>query len=299
MNLEALLAEVREELVESSAELWSDAELTDYLNDGQSVINQVAEWREDLVNLPVSSAGNNPTEEPSTEVRRVRRVTYDGVFLPFIPQRELDRYKADWRDDSNDKPIRWYYLNDMPVAANLRLYPGVATANVTEDYSFNQETGEAMRVVEDLVAWTFSQETGIVVRVVDTTDEQFYFDKQVGLTADLNVDDKAIGLWFLQEPDELINNADSPQLPSWCHQSLVCFALYRAYDKEGAFRDEQLASAYLQEFMDWLRVIARIRNRQFPDRVFSLDAIQTGKSFENRLSRVEGADTSVTGWPRP
>lgn len=298
-SLNSILAEIREELVESSAQIWSNAELSDYINDGLRIINDATQWKEVLTNLPLAALATNPTEEPTEEVKRIRRVTWDGTFLPNITERELDRYEDNWREHAVDHPIRWYYLNGQPTADSLRVFPGVSTTNATDDYSFNQDEGKVGRVVEDSVAWTFNQNEGIAVAIVDTADQQFYFSSDRGKIGDTHDDGKALGIWYIAEPSELLNDDDVMDLPSWLHPIITYYALFRAYDREGAFRDDQLAVAYLNEFIDWLKVIVRIRNRQFPDRYFSLDAIQSGSTFANRLSRLEGMQVSVTGLPRP
>lgn len=288
--LNELLEEIRAELIEPSEEIWTDAELSEYLNDGYAAINRSLQWWEDFVNLPVTSGIDNPTEEPAAEILRITRVTWDGEFMPQSSEFELDRYSTNWRAALPSIPQRWYYKDDMPVPENIRLYPKPNVS--TDDFTFNQNNGIVVRVVEDGVAWTFNQNNGIIVRIVDTTDQQFYFrtddfDELRGLTVDINEDNNALGIWFVREINEILQDEDRPSLPVWTYPIAVYYALYRAYDRNGPFKDEQLAQSYLEEFVEWVRALIRIRNRQFPDRVFSLNAIKMGDVLPPRLSRIE------------
>jgi hypothetical protein len=293
VTLSDIRTEVREELVEDSAEVWTDAELNDYINDGFSLIQKAALWKEDLDNLAVAAASDNPSGDPNN-VLEITRATWDNVFLPQSNEMELDGFSDEWRQHEDYTPLRWYFLNNQPTSDNIRTYPGVSTDFATDDFTFSQETGLVVRI-NDGADWTFDVEDGEFVDGTDSTlPDTFYFKTEVGIVIDIADSENAVGLWYATELDELVGDTDTPDYPTWTHFIPVYYALFRCYEKEGPFRDPQLAAAYLREFMVWVSKVVRVRNRQMPDRVFSLEGIKQGLAFANRLSRIEGKNKQIT-----
>jgi len=153
VNLSEIRAEVREELSESSAEIWTDEEINDYINRAIVLIQRVAEWKESTSAMTLALGSNDPAGEPA-DISRIERITVEDNFIPHTTEFELNRYSDDWRNAANGLPRRWYYLYGQPTADMIRTYPPADVAK-NMDIWYVTELSELVNDGDtpDLPAW--------------------------------------------------------------------------------------------------------------------------------------------------
>ena len=295
MNLGTIRSEVREELQETTAELWTDAELDQYANDGCILIQKLLEWYEDTANI-LSVVGQQDYSMPSN-MMTLKRVTWDRKFLPQTTHYELDKHNRTWRAAENNDPIR-FFIHQWDT---LSSYPKPVQAGT--GYTFDSELGVITLVEDGGVVdpdVTIDAELGVVIAVEDSDGGQIRFTSdlvadpftltsaELGALIGFSVDELNFALYFAAMPDTMDSDTDVPQMHQCAHPALVPYVCYRAFIREGPEQNIELAKAYFQDFGDWMEQVFRVRGRQFPDKVFHLQGIEKGTMFENRLSAIGG-----------
>lgn len=293
MNLQAIREEAEAELQDSANEIWSDAELNAYANDGVLLLQQLTEFYEDTANV-VPVAGTTNYSLPTNNLV-LRRVTWDEKFLPQTNFFELDKANPQWRLANNNDPIRFY----IPQWDTLASYPTPNRAGTS--YSFDSELGTIIRIEDGGVTdpdVTFDSELGIVIAVEDSLGGQIRFTSdtvtdpftltsaELGVVIGISVDELNFALYFSALPDSMGSNTDVPQNHQCTHPALVSYICYRCFQREGPHQDFELAKLYFEDFSDWMEAVLRIRGRQFPDKVLSWEAVDKTSIFENRLSSI-------------
>ena len=295
MNLGTIRTEVREELIESSAEIWTNAELDAYANDAVLLMQRLTEWYEDTANL-VPVVGQQDYTMPTNQMI-LKRVTWDRKFLPQTTQYELDKHNQTWRSAGNNDPIR-FFIHQWDT---LSSYPKPNRAGTS--YSFDSELGVIIRIEDGGVTdtdVTFDSELGIVIAVEDSDGGQIRFTSdlvadpftltsaELGVVIGFSIDELNFALYFSALPDTMDSDTDVPQMHQCAHPAIVPYVLFRALSREGPEQNIESAREYFGDFGDWMEVVLRIRGRQFPDKVISLEAQEKGSMFSNRLSAIGG-----------
>jgi len=144
-----ILSRVRDQLVEATAAFWTDAELYRYMSDSESEINNMVECNQLSTTTATVTATSGYTL--ATDCLMVTRMTYDGVPLKQIDQRErstLDMSGYGGSPQSGDS-TNWYRYGGMAY-----LWPIPARA-VDLKYWY---VGEPVAITTASVAFTIPQQ---------------------------------------------------------------------------------------------------------------------------------------------
>lgn len=283
---------------------WSDSELNDYINDGIFYTQQITQYFVDSINLPVV-VGQQDYEMPAQSYQ-VYRETFDRDFIPQVNEYELDRDKPFWRTEPNNTPIRWFLSNwhtaslyPKPIKAGIT-YPCVpeigVLVQVTLADGITQDTNFV--VVADGIS-TSNKELGTIVQWIDTdpgpivcmqSDDLVMGPAQIspdlGALIWYSTDEANIAVYFFRQPDLLVLDTDSPQLPMHCHYGLVFYALMRCFAREGEFQDQDLANGFFQAYGDWMESVLELKGREWPTRVHAFEPDQPDSLFMKRLQSI-------------
>jgi len=119
-----ILSRVRDQLVETTAGFWTDAEIYRYMSDAESEINNMVECNQ--VSKAASSVTATSGYTLPTDCVAVTRLEFDGVPLKQINQRErtaLDQPGHGGTLQRGD-PTHWYVYGGMsylwPVPTNIK-----------------------------------------------------------------------------------------------------------------------------------------------------------------------------------
>lgn len=271
---------------------WSDDELNQYLNEAVLYTQSLTKIFEDIAILTVV-AGQVVYNLPS-DADQLKRVTFDGVFLPQTNEYELDRDNPNWRVATAGNPVR-FYLNQFN---QLSLFPTPSTTGVF--YTFSAEKGEACEftLIDGVTvdsAVTFNQNFGFVigytdtaggiVRIVSTSpQEPFINNPDVGLVIEFDTDESNLSFTFAKTPDEMGQDTDVPQLPAFLHPALTYFAVMKAFARDGEFQDLDLAQAWFAVYSDWLESAMELIARTWPTRVKTFEPYEPGSLFGAALA---------------
>lgn len=300
MNLSTLRSEVREELQESMAGEFTNAEILEYLNEACRIIAQALEWHQKTGNI-VPVAGTQDYTLP-TDILRLQRVTFDREFLPETTQYNLDRDEGNWRAAGNNDPIR--HFRKEGDWDTISLYPKPQAAGTT--VTFDAELGTIIRI-EDPSGTpdpdvTFDSELGIIIAVEDSEGGMIRFEAdlvadpftttsaELGTVIDYDTDEGNLGLFYSALPDALVVDTDSPQLPDYVHPALVPYVVYRCLLREGPMQDIKLARGYFGDFADWMEAVMLLKGRRWPEMGIVLEPNMQGNVFVKRLSEIGYGD---------
>ncbi len=300
MTLADIITEVRQELQETSAVFWTDSEITGYANDAVLLMQQLTEWLEDTANI-IMVANQQEYSFPSNQLV-MRRITWDRNFLPQTNYFELDRDNPSWRTATHNDPIRHYESN----WDKLDSYPIPSRDGTT--WTFDSELGVLIAIYDGASVSTdatFDSELGIVIAVEDTEGGMSLFladtlndaftttSPELGVIISGSTDELNFACYYSALPDVMTATTNTPQNHPCTHPAIIPYCVYRCLVREGVHQQQMgmkqcsiLARGYFEDFSDWMQQVLAVRGRQFPDRVWSLEAIQTGSFFASRLSSI-------------
>lgn len=140
-----VVSRVRDQLAETTAAFWTDAEIYRYLTDAEREVNLTVEYN--LVSTAATTVTNTSGYTLPSDCLSLKRITYDGV-----PLRRVDAYKRDidgldmpgyGSSGQTGNPTHYYQINNMvylwPVpqeAKTVQYYCHTDTAEVTAAASF-------------------------------------------------------------------------------------------------------------------------------------------------------------------
>ena len=124
-----ILSRVRDQLVESTAAFWTDAELYRYMSDAESEINNMVECNQ--VSTATTSVTATSGYTLPADCLYMTRVEYNGVPLKLISQRERSALDQPGYGGSLTKgdPTHWFQYANMTY-----MWPTPATAEVIRYY---------------------------------------------------------------------------------------------------------------------------------------------------------------------
>jgi hypothetical protein len=170
MTPSSILSRVRDQLVEATASFWTDAELYRYMSDAESEINNMVECYQ-LTGTAAAATGTSAYTLP-TDCVTVTRLTYDGVPLKLVSQRErsnLDQPGYGSTVQTGDS-THWYmyggmaYLWPVPSRAPTIKYWYVAEpvdiSTASSSFSVPQQFQNAIQDYVLYRAFTKDQDQG-------------------------------------------------------------------------------------------------------------------------------------------
>ena len=299
MTVADIIAEVRGELIEDSAQEWSDVELLRFLNDGAYLIQQFCGWYQRTENI-VPVVGQQDYTLPD-DIHKIICARFDRAFLPQTTQYELERDAGNWRGTANGTPIR--HFEKAWDTISLYPKPNVAGTTVTLDSEFGiviRAENPSGTTDPDV---TMDSEFGVVIAVEDSDGGQIRMEGDVegilGQSHDLGCvvawsdDEDNLGLVYEALPDILADNTDVPQMPTFVQPALVPYVTFRAFKREGPMQDLALAEFYFADFADWMEVVLEKQERQWPDSAVNLEPTRIGSRFERRLNEIGASSVDV------
>ena len=298
-----ILAEVRLEIQESTASVWTDAEFLDYCNKGCRLICALTGWYQQTANL-VPVVGQQDYTFPSN-ISRLLRATWDRNFLPQSTQSELDKGIGNWRGAGNNDPER-FFIKQWDTFSS---YPKPRTAGASVTFTAAASGGGSDDDFGTIVQWqdpsgtpdpdvTFDSEFGIVIAMEDTEGGQVRFEhdpvadplsgtsQELGVETQYSTDEDNFGLYYEALPDNLVNTTDIPQMPSWVQPALVPFIVFCALRREGPMQDLEVSAAYFGDFGDWMSSVLEKQHRQWPEKALNLSPVEVGSEFTKRFNEI-------------
>jgi len=119
MDPRSLVSDIRREIVETTAAFWQDAEIHNYMTQGERLMADLVNCTE-AINVALSGVTGQSAYTVPTNVMEITRVTYDGHPLKKISYRQRDGMEglAYGATISNGKPEYYIEQNEF-----LYLYP--------------------------------------------------------------------------------------------------------------------------------------------------------------------------------
>jgi len=166
-----VLSRVRNQLVEDTADFWTDAELYRYMSDAESEVNNMAECYR-LSTAAASVTSTSGYTIPADCVSMVR-VTWDGVPLKLADQRSIDALGMPGYGGTvqTGSPTHYYqygtdmvYLWPTPMSAKtIRYYYTAEPADITTASTSFSIPQQFQNVIQDYVLYrcfTKDQDSG-------------------------------------------------------------------------------------------------------------------------------------------
>ena len=139
--LSAAITQVRDLLNEASAQFWSDAQITEWINEGCADSQRRAEWKEAQATIPV--VANTQNYAAPSDTIRIHRITFNPTAasqtytLEFRGMMEMDQVWGIQQQWPANYPL-YYTLWGQPGTATLSIitYPVPSQAGNLNVYYF-------------------------------------------------------------------------------------------------------------------------------------------------------------------
>ena len=291
-TLKDLRDRLRTRLQDPDAEIWTDAELNQYINLGLVDLQQETQWMEDWYEQDVSASLADYPRNVDI-IQNMRYQVWDTYRIDSLPIYKLDQYKPDWKQDGNAQAAR-VYRKDWSMDA---LYPPPDSDG--DSFTFNQEYGVivALQDASSNYISTFDQEQGTILMAYDTIKDDDWFMHRI-VVADPRTDSYGVPLHigspygnlisvFSRYPDVLVNDDDIVPFQVFAHYAIEEFVLSMAFLKEGEGFNVVLAKAHRRMYDDlWLPFVKRVINNRTPDHPWVMHPLTPGDPRASNRSQI-------------
>lgn len=246
-----------------SPDLWTRAEITDYVNEGQlDFVRQTECLWELYYNMKV--VANQTDYALPADCMILKRVLFDNkTEINPSTWEELDIDDNIWENDSAVDTPDYFYLYDFTT---LKLTPKPSTTGATPivmtSSATNANYGKMITSTIGGVKQTFSSSAsnpnyGKVVHIEDSTTGFHYITDNLGKIIKAEDSTGNITLFYIKYPDTLSDNADIPELASPWHRALIYYSLWRCLKKEGEGQELTRANKYIGRYVYLVNLVKK------------------------------------------
>ena len=246
------------EFSSSSPDLWTRAEITDYVNEGQvDFIRQTECLWKLYYQIPV--VANQTDYTLPTDCMVLKRVLFDNKteIIPFTWE-EMDIDDNNWESDSAVDVPDYFYLYDFTT---LKLTPKPSTTGTLitmTSSATNNNYGKLITSTVDSVKQTFSSNYGKVIKITESSSGFHYMqDNDYGKIIYAMDSATNITLFYIKYPLVLTLDADEPELASPWHRALIYYALARCLKKEGEGQELSRANKYYGRYVYLVNLVKK------------------------------------------
>jgi hypothetical protein len=232
--------------------LWTQAELKSYANQCLEDLARDVKYLEDYRDYVLTS--DTTLYDIDDDIIEIRRVEYNGKHILPLAAHELYEYDSAWLNESGEIR-RWYPRGYTKVGYYKK------PSWTADESTFDVEYGMVNDSSGGGYTHSYSSEYGIVVDVESSEDDDsiyFYPDAGYGELVLCDEDALTVNHRVIFTPAALVNDADIPDLPAWCHQGIVYYICWKALDMEGPAYKPDLAAVWQALYLDMKITFAQL-----------------------------------------